>query len=207
MQRVWVLAGLMVLVLGASVVAQSPSPEATQPYAPDDITSALPSSLDVPGPYFVDEQPGAGSADAWRDLLRSLGKDPDDMHAASGIGYYRPEKDAADAGAPIVFILAYRIEGVAAIDIMPAALRGLPSNTHDWVDIDGRTVSKHMLIRESDDATSYFDTGIYVYPNGEVLYVILMPADIWYESGASEPIPPALRSLLPTIEDVLAELP
>lgn len=203
--RAGALAGLLVLMLGTSAVAQSPSPEATPLYAPDDITSALPSSLDVPGPYFVDEQAGAASTDAWRDLLRSLGKDPGDMHAATGVGYYRPDRDAADAGAPIVVIAAFRVEGVAATDIMLAALSGFPaSSTQEWVDIGGRMVSRHVLTLPSEDQALEFDLALHAYPNGEVLYVILVMSDLLFESGA---IPPALEGLFPTVEDVLAALP
>ena len=203
MKRVWLLAGLFALALGTSAGAQSPSPEATPLYAPDDITSALPSSLDVPGPYFVDEQAAPGSTDPWRTVLRSLGRSPGDMHAATGVGYYRPDRDAADAGAPIVIIGAFRVEGLAATDIMPTYLSGFPaSSTQEWVTIGGRTVSRHVLTVSNEGET--LDLVFHVYANGEVLYVINVMSDLLSESEA---IPPALKGLFPTIEDVLAALP
>jgi hypothetical protein len=43
--RAGILAGLVALVLGSGVMAQSPSPEGSPWYAPDDLTTALPARV------------------------------------------------------------------------------------------------------------------------------------------------------------------
>ena len=100
-KRVGLLAGLLVLVLGTEVVAQSPSasatplpsPEATPMYAPELLEFALPARLDgvalkvlgYVGPDSLTLADGP-LRPVLEQVLSDLGKTPDDLRMGCSMG-------------------------------------------------------------------------------------------------------------------------
>ncbi len=199
MKRAGLLAGLMVLSLGSGALAQSPSAEATPPFAPDDLASIIPSQVGDIDLSILDFS-AVSSADAewtagWRDVLVPLGLEPEDVRAAGGYGVH-PEGDR------FLSIEATRIVGAQAADFWAGVFEGLrresqavadqlPVAAMDWQDIGDRRV----VVVTFDGADDRFIE--YLYPKGEVLFRVRLGR------VGSDPDAPTE----PTIEDVLAELP
>ena len=195
--RVGLLAGLLVLALGSGAVAQSPVPSPW--YAPEDLTSVIPTKVGDIDLSILDYS-AVASADAewaagWRDVLVPLGLEPKDVRAAGGYGVH-PEGDR------FLSIEATRIVGAQAADFWEGVLDGLrresqavadqlPVAAMDWQDIGDRRV----VVLTFDGADDRFIE--YLYPMGEVLFRVRL--------GRVGPDPHAPTE--PTIDDVLAELP
>ena len=121
-KRVGLLAGLLVLVLGTEVVAQSPSasatplpsPEATPMYAPELLEFALPARLDgvalkvlgYVGPDSLTLADGP-LRPVLEQVLSDLGKTPDDLRMAAAWA----DTDGP-TGRTLFDIAALRIDGV-----------------------------------------------------------------------------------------------
>ncbi len=180
-------------------VAQSPEPVATLPYAPDDLVSILPSSIgDIPfhvvaGPNSLD----GGRREWWSDLLLRLGRVPSDVRQASGAG--RPAGVAWD-GAPLG-VAATRVDGVLAATWVEQLRDRYLAGNDDVLEAEWRVMGERevLAITFTDealaDATEQgWPTGLYLYPVGEVMFIVTMPGYGYPDDT-------------PTIEDVLAELP
>ncbi len=169
--RVGLLAGLLVLVLGSGAVAQEASPEARPLYAPHDIGSAVPhrvGSLDlsirVAGPDGAALGSDPDDRAFWSDFLAARGKEPTDMVAAYGVAM----ESATD---PALAVWAVRVVGIAAEQLIEPTLAtsdtdlsNIPPGGHaDWRDIDGHNALV-LTADDADDWTAY-------YPNGEVLFI------------------------------------
>ena len=198
MKQVGLLAGLLVVLAGTGVLAQSPSPQATPLYAPDDLASAVPSrvgSLEL----FVRVRSGDAALGSdpddrtyWLDFLTTQGKGPADLVVAYGVS----TESASDPG---LGVWAVRVEGLAAelltdpvLATSGTGLSGSPAGGHaDWRDLEGRRV----LLLTHDDAA---DWRAY-YPHGEVLFVVygddrVVAGDVIRELAPDEtsaPSPPA----------------
>ena len=197
-KRAGLLGLLLVVALGCGVVAQSPAPEATPLYAPDDLASIIPSQVGDIDLSILDFS-AVSSADAewtagWRDVLVPLGLEPEDVRAAGGYGVH-PEGDR------FLSIEATRIVGAQAADFWAGVFEGLrresqavadqlPVAAMDWQDIGDRRV----VVVTFDGHDRFIE---YLYPKGEVLFRVRL--------GRVGPDPDAPTE--PTIEDVLAELP
>lgn len=171
MRRVGPLTGLLVLVLGAGTVAQSPSPEPTPPFAPDDLANAVPSRIGSLDLYVRvaagDAAFGSDPEDRayWGDFIAAQGKEATDMLAAYGVTM----ESSTD---PALEVWAVRVVGLQAEGLMEPTLvtsdtdlSDIPPGGHaDWRDLEGRRV----LLLTADDA----DHWRAYYPNGEVLFVV-----------------------------------
>jgi hypothetical protein len=174
------------------------SPEPT-PYAPDDLTQALPAEV---GEYALAVQTASADDPMWQQTVLGFGLDPNEVQGAGGIISF------AD-GAGTIVLYAMRIKGVDATTWAETVASALVEematieNPHEdwmatgWRSIDGREVYARTLAPESADLASRLevegnlDTGFYIYPAGEVLYVVLV-----YGPAAG-----------PTISEVFAALP
>ena len=190
--RLWLLAGLMVLALGTGAVAQSPSPAAT-PSSPDGFPSAEPLQI---GDFTVQWVPMTGftAGPEWDDLLASVGKEPDDIEHVDSVTFL-PGDDGTPASADSALaMMAFRIEGVPALDITEAfylAALGLPIDADltdtsfgaEWFDHDGREVyASNLSTLHAGSAPPPEEWnpefGVYLYPVGEVLYWVSIPWDL-----------------------------
>ena len=188
--RVGLLAGLLVVALGSGAVAQDPEPEATPPYAPLDLASAIPSQVGdvalvvttMTGPELLAATDDTNRA-ATTAMLTSLGKEPEDLVMAQG--------DPVDESAPDTYwVTATRVVGVPADTLMDAVQRAALAR-HDGtlpqevvrvsLPVAGRTIYP-LYNRYIGQSFNFF------YPHGEVLFSVEGFGDV-------------------TVEDVLAELP
>ncbi|MFO7533103.1 MAG: hypothetical protein R6W93_11630 [Candidatus Limnocylindrales bacterium] len=208
MKRVGLLAGLLVILAGAGTAAQSPSPEATPLYAPDDMAVALPSSV---GDYEVRISSGVLPTDdyreVYRDMLLPFGKSPDDIRGADGMGYPVGDVGALDRDGPSFDLWAMRVEGVPGVALVEPWVRGAftDSEAFDdalwqvaWRDIDGREVYVVTPIPElMEEAVARFganpEFGWYVLAKGEVMFIVSLP--LTHPSGG------------PSLSEILARLP
>jgi len=209
--RAGILAALLALVLGSGAVAQSPSPEASPWYAPDDLTTALPARV---GDYELQ----IGSVDLelmpddyrrfWQELLAVLGVAPEAMRQAYGIGH----QPFDDAGGIPFDIKVVRIVGMPATswvdDVIAQHLdwTGPEERTRfdeRWQVIAGRHIWTSVITPEAfaavvaDHGDRYSDAsdevGFYLYPKGEVMFALAIPFP--YPQDA------------PTVAEILAGLP
>ena len=151
--------------------------------------------------------------DRWRDLLLPFGKEPADVRVVSAEGYPATDTDALDRDGPRFSLNAMRVDGVFAASfaepVMDITVGSIPAwesfFRYDWREMDGRSVYAATLTPagweqlgevtgfEPVDAGSD-EFGVYVYPKGEVLFVLMMPPD-------------GRASGLPSVGDILSELP
>lgn len=213
MKRIGLLAGLLVVMLGTAAMAQSPSPDTTTPYVPGDVTSLLPKRIGDADIDVVWHGSGLSSADSrdvafWQAFLAGYGKEADDLQSATAVAV--PPGGLGPDDLPLV-IWALRIDGLpartwaesywSAIWETLRAGGSAGAYTSEWRDIDGRDVyatvwtpaelAEWRAVAPSMQLSD--DTGYWLYPVGEVVFLVSIPFD-W-------PVPP------PTIVDVLAELP
>ena len=188
--RVGLLGALLVMVLGSAAVAQSPTPEATSPYAPDDMAFLLPRSvaditLEVEGGAGADYATEMLGVEVLQALLLPLEKEPADVRVASA------KSDLNDMGQQRVAIVAMRVDGIdaAILNDHLLALSGLgvdsppPGYSLEWQEVDG----KQVLVLANADHEGW---GLF-YPKGEVLFMATTSMDA-----------PEVK-----MEQVLAELP
>jgi hypothetical protein len=213
MMRAGLPAALLVLLLGTVAVAQVPSPEAISPNVRDDVASLLPTRVGDVGVEVAWAGTGLAASDSrdaafWRDFLAAYGKEAADLQSATGV-VVPPGESGPDA-LPLV-IRAVCIEGVPASrwaesywsavwdTFLAAGLGG--EYLSEWRDIDGHDVyavvwTPEVLagLRALDPSMHLSaDTGYWLYPVGEVVFLVIIPFD--------RPVP------TPSIEDVLAGLP
>lgn len=213
MKRAGLLAVVLWSALGTGVVAQSPSPDATLPYTSDSVASLLPTRVGDVGIDIVWNGSGLSSTDSqdvvfWQDFLAGYGKEADELQSATGVGV--PPGGLGSDDLPFI-IWAVRIEGVPASEWAESYWSAIWETLHagglagaylsEWRDIDGRDVYAAVWTPEElaewralDPSMQLSDdTGYWLYPVGEVMFLVRIPFD-W-------PVP------TPTIEEVLAELP
>ena len=187
MKRVGLMAGLMVVLMGAGAVAQEPSPEATSLFAPDDLMFTLPSAI---GEYELSLTDGSVTdvlatkpeqREFWRQMLLPFGRGPEDGRLAFGTAY-------DSWGDMMATVFAIRVTGVPAeslTDVFLGTVMGwyedMPDLDPQWLDVDGRRIQALT----GDD----YPFPSYLYPTGEVLYFIGIASDDL------------------AIEELLAELP
>ena len=186
--RSGIAAGLLVLALATGAMAQSPSPQASPPNAPDDSPLTLPSAV---GEYDLTLTEGniaevltatPEQLEFWQEVLSPFGKDPEKGQFASGTAY------TASGDIMVVGLFAIRVAGVPAEALTEPFLRAilgwgedLPDLSPEWLDADGRRI---QALTGGD-----YPFPSYLYPKGEVLYFIGIASDDL------------------AIDDVLAELP
>ena len=180
-KRAGLLAGLLVLTLGSGAVAQEPSPEATSSFAPDDLAAILPTqvgpvTLDIQsfdGPEQVAEDP-----EKYEDVFLRLGKDASDYSLATARG-------EAEAGSSVVYVAAFRIEGVYADDwgfdeVLTFDLDDPPPDRHvQWQDIGDRRVA--VISHDAQEAGWSA-----VYAKGEVFFFLVGGGGVTIEDVLEE---------------------
>lgn len=198
-------------------MAQSPSPEASPWYAPEDLTSTLPAHVgdyelqidDVVFDFLPDRV-----RRFWQELLAVVGEEPEAMRQAVGIGHqpFEDVEDFEDPGGLSFDIWVVRIVGSPATSWLDeVAAQQLEWSDSDerakfdvgWQVIAGRDVWSQVITPEafaamvSDLGDEYSDAndqvGLYLYPKGEVLFSVSIPFP--YPEDA------------PTVAEILAELP
>jgi len=206
------LASLLALTPAAVVQAQPPSPAATPVYAPEDLTSTLPSHLGdrelqidrVEFDFLPHRLRGF-----WQELLETVGEEPEALRNVVGIGH-RPFDDA---DVPAFDIWVNRIVGLPAAswvdDLMAQHFEWIGPEAQarfdvSWQEIAGRQVYRNVPTPEGLETmasewgleSSEINTqgGFYLYPKGEVLFSVMIPL---------HPLPDDA----PTIAEVLAALP
>lgn len=180
-KRVGLLGSLLVLALASGAVAQEPSP--TRLYAPEDLAAVLPTQV---GPLTLDIQSFDGSEQVaedpakYEDVFLRLGKEPSDYSLATARG-------EAEDGSSVVYVAAFRIEGVFADDwgfdeVLAYDLDDPPPDRHvEWNDIGDRRVA--VISHDASEATWSA-----AYAKGEVFFFLVGGGGV-------------------AIEDVFAELP
>lgn len=192
------LVGLMLAVaLGCSAPATPPSseptPERTPLYAPDDLTSTIPSVIGDHEVVFIGAWPldmnheEGRSREAWSESLLDLGKEPSDVTRARGEVRKRSYDVRTESGTALD-IVATRVDGIDAVtlwDSLLAAAKASDSRidtSYEWHDIAAR----HVMVWTSPSGRPQ-----YLLPKGEVLFHVR----VWDETQA------------PTIYDTIAALP
>ena len=198
---------LALLVPGVGAVAQSPSPEATPLYAPDDLATTLPTTV---GDYEVRIVTGAlppTYREVYRDMLLPFGRTPDDVLVADGMGYPTGDEDALDRDGPSFDLWAMRVEGIPAAALVEPWVFGAfaASDAFDeslwqmgWRDIGGHDVYAATPIPKWwDEAVAREganpEFGWYLLAKGEVMFIVSLPVSHAVSS--------------PTLVELLAELP
>jgi len=207
MKRVGLLVGLLVVLTGTGVVAQSPSPQATPRYAPDDLATALPTQI---GEYEVRVTTGVlppTYREVYRDMLLPFGRSPDGVLVADGMGFLAGDEEALARDGSSFDLWAMRVEGIPAAALVVPWVHGAftVSESFDeslwqlgWRDIDGREVYAATLTRELiEDAVTRLganpEFGWYVHAKGEVMFILRLP--LTQPSGS------------PSLSEILATLP
>ena len=187
---------LLVLALGTGVAAQSLSPGATPSDAPDDLVSTVPSRIgdidfDV---EVIPVEMGGNLRWLWRGLLLPFDKDPTDASLVVG--------SSSDGQSSVGALRLKGVPGEALVEPFVEVEYGVgmaeviadPTTSVEWTDLDGHRVLAITRTPPADagpldpDAVHYSD--VWIYPIGEVLYVVYL-----------------LDGTQVHIEDVLAELP
>ena len=200
MRRALFAALTLALVVPGGVVAQEPSPEATPLFAPSDLAFTLPTRV---GDYEVTITSAHLDIDAenrefYRDWLLPLGKTPDDVLAVQGLAHPLGNFDSLSEEGPAISLIALRVQGVPATVSLEGFLAGIPSGffgDRSWRVVDGQDVYAVVPTAEQREelGAELTETGMYLYPKGEVFYAITVPFDY--------------PDTVPSLAEILAEMP
>lgn len=174
---------LLLVVLAASLLAQGcfgppppPTPDGLTPYSPEHLGEVLPDEVNGRTMLIGDFKPEdaetmfAQSPEAFQRYVLGIGKGATDVVGASA---QSDREELADGRLSGVYIIALRVRGVAADQVMA----GFVSNTEPEPTLRPETIAGKPVFAVVR-ATPAPDP-LYLYPIGEVLFIVgATPADL-----------------------------